>query len=299
MPERGRLDVYEVVTNQILSRLEKGVIPWHSPSIARVGYPRNFLTKITYSGINVFLLGVQEFQSPHFLTFRQALELGGNVKKGEKGFHIIKVGSWKKEGANEEEKPEERKFLRLYTVFNACQIEGIVFPEPPKCEAFTETEQTDNARKIVEAMPQRPVIHEGCKTYPHYVPDDDIIEMPTRESFRSEWLFYKTLFHELAHATGHEKRLNRPSLTENRGHNAVGEDRKTYCLEELVAEMTATFVGAAAGMVEQGFEHSAAYLQGWLSVLKVKDNRTWLVKAASEAQKAADFILGRKRSEEA
>ena len=299
MPERGRVDVYEVVTNQILARIEQGVVPWQSPSIARVGYPRNFLTKKPYSGINVFLLGVQEFQSPHFLTFRQALELGGNVRKGEMGFHIIKVGTWNKAEATNDEKTEERKFLRLYTVFNACQIEGISFPEPPRCEAFTETVQTDNARRIVAEMPQRPVIHEGRKSYPHYLPEDDMVEMPSRESFRSEWRFYKTLFHELAHATGHENRLNRPSLTENRGRYSVGEDRKTYCLEELLAEMTAAFVCASAGLVDKGFENSAAYLQGWLSVLKVKDNRTWLVKAASEAQRAADFILGRKRNEEA
>ena len=292
--ERGRVDIYEVVTNQILASIEQGVVPWQSPSIARVGYPRNFLTKKPYSGINVFLLGVQEFQSPHFLTFRQALELGGNVRKGEKGFHIVKVGIWNKPEDTSEEKTEERRFLRLYTVFNACQIDGISFPEPPKCEAFTVTVQTANARRIVAEMPQRPVIHEGRKSYPHYLPEDDMVEMPSRESFRSEWRFYKTLFHELAHATGHEKRLDRPSLTENRGRYAVGEDRKTYCLEELVAEMTAAFVGASVGMVEEGFENNAAYLQGWLSMLKVKDNRTWLVKAASEAQKAADFILGAK-----
>ena len=116
--------------------------------------------------------------------------------------------------------------------------------------------------------------------------------MPSRETFRAEWRFYKTLFHELAHLTGHSSRLNRPSLTENRGRYAVGDHRKIYCQEELVAEMTAAFLGAQAGIIEDGFENSAAYLHGWLDVLKVKDNKTWLVKAASDAQKAADYVLG-------
>jgi len=150
----------------------------------------------------------------------------------------------------------------------------------------------DNARRIAAEMPRPMVVHEGRKSFPHYVPELDTVEMPSRETFRAEWRFYKTLFHELAHATGHETRLNRQSLTENRGRYAVGEERKTYCLEELVAEMAAAFLGAAAGIVEDDFENSAAYLHGWLEVLKVKDHKTWLVKAASEAQRAANYILG-------
>ena len=297
--ERERFDAYAAVTNRIIARIESGVVPWQSPSIARVGFPRNFSTGKRYSGINVFLLGSQEFQSPHFLTFIQARELGGHVRKGEQGFPVIKVGSWTKDvrepsdsGTDESAASEKRKFLKLYTVFNACQIEGIAFPEVPKCETFTESAMADNARRIVAEMPHPPIINEGRKSYPHYVPDTDTVEMPSRETFRAEWRFYKSLFHELAHSTGHEQRLNRQSLTENRGRYAVGDDKKTYCLEELVAEMTAAFLGASAGIIEDGFENSAAYLQGWLEVLRVKDNKTWLVKAASEAQRAADYVLG-------
>lgn len=298
--ERPRFDPYEAITNRIMERIQDGVVPWQSPSIARVGFPRNFSTGKPYSGINVFLLGCQEFQSPHFLTFIQARELGGHVRKGEKGFPVIKVGTWTKEREAEasgdgEAAGEKRKFLKLYTVFNACQIEGIAFPEVPKCKTFTESAMADNARRIVAEMPRPPVITEGRKSFPHYVPDADTVEMPSRETFRAEWRFYKTLFHELAHATGHESRLNRQSLTENRGRYAVGDERKIYCLEELVAEMAAAFLGASAGIIEDGFENSAAYLHGWLDVLKVKDHKTWLVKAASEAQKAADYVLGGNR----
>lgn len=298
--KRSRLDAYEEITSRIIQRIENGVVPWQSPSIARVGFPRNFSTGKLYHGINVFLLGSQEFQSPHFLTFLQAKELGGHVRKGETGFPIIKVGTWSKESeasaeSDGEAASEKRKFLKLYTVFNACQIEGIEFPEPPKCETFTESAMADNARRILAEMPCPPIIHEGRKSFPHYLPDSDTIEMPSRETFRSEWRFWKTAFHEVAHATGHEKRLNRPSLTENRGRYAVGDAQKTYCLEELVAEMTAAFLGASAGIIEDDFENSAAYLRGWLDVLRVKDNKTWLVKAASEAQKAANYVLSAPR----
>lgn len=297
--EREKFDAYEAITDRILKRIEKGVVPWQSPSIARVGFPRNFSTGNLYSGINVFLLGSHEFQSPYFLTFLQAKELGGHVRQGEAGFPVIKVGTWNKEEVQtpiitdgETANPERRRFLKLYTVFNACQIEGIEFPEVPKCDTFTENAMAGNARRIVSEMPRPPIINEGRKSFPHYVPDIDTVEMPSRETFRAEWRYYKTLFHELAHSTGHETRLNRQSLTENRGRYAAGDDKKIYCLEELVAEMAAAFLGASAGIVEDDFENSAAYLKGWLDVLRVKDNKTWLVKAASDAQKAADYILG-------
>lgn len=296
---RPKFDAYESITSRIIQILEAGTVPWQSPSTARVGFPRNLSTGKYYSGINVFLLGSQEFQSPYFLTFVQARELGGFVKKGETGFPVIKVGTWNKEADKEnpeaggqESTIENRRFLRLYTVFNVCQVEGIEAPALPKCESFTESAMAANARAIVEAMPYPPRIFEGRKAYPHYVPDTDTIEMPSRATFRAEWRFYKTLFHELVHATGHASRLNRESLTENRGRFAVGEEQKIYCLEELVAEMGAAFLGAHACIVEDGFANSAAYLKGWLDVLKVRDHKSWLIRAASEAQKASELILG-------
>lgn len=158
--ERERFDAYEAITSRIIEKIESGVVPWQSPSISKVGFPRNFATGKLYSGINVFLLGSQEFESPHFLTFRQAKELGGHVNKGEKGFPVIKVGTWNKESespaaahADGEASTEKRKFLKVYTVFNACQIDGVAFPETPKCETFTESVMADNARRIVRDAP--------------------------------------------------------------------------------------------------------------------------------------------------
>lgn len=290
-----RFDVYQTVTNRIIELLEKGVVPWESPSRARVGMPRNFSTGKTYRGINVFLLGCHEFQSPYFLTFIQAKELGGNVRKGEKGFMVVKYGTYSKEedGAAEgEANPETRHFLKAYTVFNACQIDGIEFPTLPACSGPSELEGMEAAQAIIDGMPNPPAMFEGRKAHPHYVPATDTVEMPSRESFVAPWRFFKTYFHELTHSAGAAHRLARKTLLENRGIDALGESRKIYSQEELVAEMGAAFLAAHAGITEDGGENSAAYLSGWLSVLKVSDHKTWLVKAASEAQKAADYILG-------
>lgn len=297
-PRIRRSDVFEAVTDQILAKLEAGVVPWQTPSLARVGLPRNLSTGKAYSGINIFLLGAHEFQSPYFLTFLQARELGGCVRKGERGMLILKVGTYNDQ-EHESDTPDDatdrtikRRFLRAYIVFNACQIDGIDFPRPPEPETFTPSAMAEKAASIVAAMPMRPAIYEGRKAYPHYIPSQDIVEMPSRETFRAEWRYFKTLFHELGHATGHEKRLNRSTLTENLGIQAAGSARKFYCQEELVAEMTAAFLSMHAGIVEDDLDNSAAYLKGWMDVLQVLDHRTWVVKAAAEAQKAANFILG-------
>lgn len=140
-------------------------------------------------------------------------------------------------------------------------------------------------------MPKPPVIHIGRKTHPHYIPALDTLHMPDRGKFDSTAEHYGTFFHELTHATGHETRLARKTLMENAGINAIGEKRKTYSKEELIAEMGGAFLSAHAGIIEENIENSAAYLQGWLKVLKVKKHNRWIVQAASQAHKAADYIL--------
>ena len=126
---------------------------------------------------------------------------------------------------------------------------------------------------------------------PCYRRKTDSVNMPDRRFFTSEEAYYSTLFHELTHATGHESRLARKSLLENKGMDAEGEARKTYAEEELVAEMGASFLCAHAGIIEAELENSAAYLQGWIDALKSKDAKGWIIRAASQAQKAADYIL--------
>jgi len=292
---KERLDVHQRVTDIVLEMLEKGVAPWQSPINMRWQWPRNFATGQLYHGINVFLLSAPHYASPWFLTFVQALQLGGHVRKGEKGSLVVKYGTYAKKDDAEGGNTDDAKtcgYLKAYTVFNACQIEGIEFPaaEQVPCPAVAD----EAAEAIVHGMPDAPLIHEGRTTGAYYTPALDVVEMPGRQHFTNSERFYQTLFHELTHATGHAKRLARPSLLESKGMNATSQAaRRTYCQEELTAEMGAAFLCAHAGMSSaQTLEDSAAYIQGWLEVLREPKNKHWVVRAASQAQKAADFILG-------
>lgn len=294
-------DIYQQVTDRIIEQLEQGVVPWKSPYFSKVGFPRNFASGRAYQGINVFLLGSLRFTSPYFLTFLQAKELGGHVRKGEHGSLVVKYGTYTKEdeqaaaGAD----AETRRFLKAYTVFHASQIEGIEFPAPANLPELSITEKTALAREIVSGMPKAPEIREGSAV-PCYRPATDSVHMPERRFFDSEEAYYSTLFHELSHSTGHADRLARKSLLENKGIDAAGDTaRKTYAEEELVAEMSASFLNAHAGIMESELSNSAAYLQSWIDALKSKDAKGWIIRAASQAQKAANYILDIEREEAA
>ncbi|MBB5353698.1 antirestriction protein ArdC [Haloferula luteola] len=278
--------VFERVTERILERLEEGVIPWQSPHMARVGFPKNFHSGRDYRGINVFLLGMAGYTSPYFLTYQQAKDKGGQVRKGEKGYLVIKYGTHRKKEDDGSE--ETRRFLRLYTVFNSCQIDGIDFPHP-ELPPFTAATKSYVARAIVSQMPNPPAIHEGRSVRTCYDPQTDIIDIPHRSYFTSEERFYKSLFHEMVHSTGAAKRLARKTLMENRGMGLT--NKSIYSREELVAEMGTAFLCAHAGIVIDDHENSAAYLQSWLKVLRTGNNRQWIFEAAGHAQRAADYIL--------
>lgn len=286
-------DLYERIIDRLLAFLEAGVAPWKSHCFSRTGFPRNFAIGKAYRGINVFLLGSLRHASPYFLTYRQAQEPGGHVRKGGKGLLVIKYGTYTKDAecvADHEAKEEQRRFLKGYTVFHASQIDGIAFPEPDDAPELPASVACDCAREIVAGMPNAPAMQEGCAV-PCYRPGSDSVHMPARRSFTSEEANYSTLFHELAHSTGHALRLARASLMENKGIETAGEARKVYAEEELVAEMGGSFLCAHAGIIEAGLENSAAYLQGWIAALKSRDAKSWIIRAAAQAQKAADFIL--------
>lgn len=288
-------DLYKQITTRIVEQLEQGVVPWKSPYFSTTGFPRNFSTQKEYRGINVLLLGGQRFTSPYFLTFVQAKELGGHVRKGERGFLVVKFGTYSKdeELPAQEETVKQRGYLKAYTVFHASQIDGIEFPKLDSLPELTVTEKTDRARAIIEGMPNRPPIQEGSAV-PCYQPATDSVHMPESRYFVSEEAFYSVLFHELGHSTGHHSRLARKSLLDNKGIGATGSTaRKIYAEEELVAEMTASFLNARSGIIESEIENSAAYLKNWADAMRCKDAQSWVVRAASEGQKAADYILGR------
>ena len=225
--------------------------------------------------------------SPWFLTYQQAQERGGQVRRGEKGYLVVKFGSYAQKLDDGGE--ELRKFLRHYVVFNASQIDGVEFPEP-QLPLTTEPEKTAMAEKIVAGMPKPPKIHEGRKAQTSYDPKKDCIDIPHRASFESGERFYKSLFHEIVHSTGAVHRLARKTLLDNKG--IYSSDRATYSKEELVAEIGAAFLCAHAGIVMDDHENSAAYIQSWLQVLKLGDNKRWIVEAAGHAQKATDYVLG-------
>lgn len=291
-------DLYEQITNRLISQLEKGVVPWKSPYLHSSVMPRNYSTQKEYRGINVLLLGSLCFSSPYFLTFLQAKELGGTVRKGEHGHLVVKYGTYSRANPAEEDDANQRSrgYLKGYTVFNSSQIDGIQFPEASSLPDLTTTQKTDFARGIIESMPQRPPIFTGS-SLPCYRKHTDSVHMPENRLFHDEEGYYSTLFHELAHATGHESRLSRRSLLENKGIDASGDtSRKIYAEEELVAEIAASFLNAEAGILEEKIANSAAYIQSWVNALRTKDARGWIVRAAAQGQRAADFILGRELS---
>ncbi|KAF0096446.1 MAG: hypothetical protein E1N59_413 [Puniceicoccaceae bacterium 5H] len=269
--------VYEIVTDRILSLLEAGVCPWRRPWSRYPAPPQNFASGRPYQGINYLMLNAIGFELPFFLTFKQAKERGGSVIKGSKGLPIVFWSTFEKEEADEQKKAIP--FLRYYTVFNACQIEGVDFPTMPNAaRAF---EPVEAAEMILQGWPDAPTIEHG-RGRAAYRPDTDQILMPSRTSFESAADYYSTLFHEAGHATGAEKRLNRPT------GKRFGDER--YSKEELVAEMTSAFLCAHCGLDNDVIQNQAAYLQGWIKALH--DDPRLIVNAAGQAQKAANLILG-------
>jgi len=291
-----KFDLYQAVTDRIIEAMERGVCPWKKTWQDIGGHPRNIRGR-RYRGINAFLLAVQSVLSnwthPVFLTFNQAKELGGTIRKGEKSSLVV---FWKvivpEEYAADPRAcpPGERKWLlRYYRVFNVAQVDGLppqALPEPPA----TELSPIDACAAIVEGMPQRPPIRESGQGA-FYTPDRDEVFMPPLRAFDSAEAYHATLFHELVHATGHGSRLARPDAFAGR----FGSE--PYAKEELVAELGAAFLCARAGIAPATEENSAAYLANWLQ--KLRDDKRLIVTAAAAAQRAADFIALEEEGEEA
>ncbi|MCB2380396.1 ssDNA-binding domain-containing protein [Hymenobacter sp. BT635] len=277
----SRPDVYQLVTDRIVAALEGGVIPWRKPWNAVYGLPRNYATGAAYSGINAFLLHFSG-ALPFFLTFKQALALGGNVRKGAKGHPVVYYNVSVRE--NEQTGKEEKlPFLKYYTVFSVEDIEGIEF-DLPAVERHGHT-PIEAAEAIVSGWEGRPAIeHRHQRAY--YSPALDLVNMPERATFTTGEGYYATLFHELTHSTGHASRLDRPDLTASEGKLSA-----SYAREELTAEMGASFLCAASGLnTEQTETNAVAYIQSWLE--RLKNDKKLVLQAASKAQRAAKLILG-------
>jgi antirestriction protein ArdC len=276
--------VYEIVTEKIIKQLESGVAPWRKPWTCQP--PANLLTQKEYRGLNVFTLASQGFASRFWLTLNQATKLGGRIRKGEKSSPVLfwNIGDERETTTQDGTKETSRPFLlRYYSVFNLSQAEGIDIPASLLQETRTNN-PIETCEQLVTNMPNSPTFEQSDKAW--YSPSKDVVGMPARGLFHSSEEYYGTQFHELAHSTGHAKRLHRENFD-----NPAFFGSESYSKEELVAEMTAAMLCGIAGIEQKTLENSAAYLKTWIARLK-SDSRL-LVSAASQAQKAADFIQGK------
>jgi antirestriction protein ArdC len=291
-----RRDPYQAVTDLILEHLEKGTVPWRCPWNREVGRPCNFQSGKPYRGVNALLLGWRHCASPWWLTYRQAQERGGQVRKGERGAMVVKYGTFDAKDASAagaepaSEGPTKKKlgYLRTFTVFNATQIDGIAFPAADPKHPLVTWQRKEKADSIIAGMPKPPPILEKDIPRAFYSVSRDEMTVPLIGRFESVEAFYATVFHELVHASGLHTRLNRDTLTK---HDEFGGP--VYSREELVAEVGAAFLGMEADIVLDRHEQSAAYLNGWLTALKAKEHSKWIVQAAAQSAKAADYILNR------
>ena len=286
------MDIYAIVTEKIINLLEQGIVPWRRPWTS-TGLPRNLVSKKPYNGINYFLLSASKYVSPFWLTYRQTTELGGHVRKGEESTIVIfwKVEDLKQSGEGRDtqesnEKNRRRFLLRYYRLFNLeqCELPQAVLDKLPKIETH-EHDPIEAAERIIAGMPNPPEIqYAGSKAF--YSSVTDRITLPPRELFISAEEQIATTYHEVSHATGHPKRLNRKSITE-----AAPFGSPTYSFEEMIAEMSAAYLCAEAGISPAVLENQAAYIAGWLK--KLRNDRKLLVHAAAQAQRAADYVFGK------
>ena len=283
------LDVYSKVTNKIIADLERGNLTWLQPwqsghAAGHISRPLRAGGK-AYRGVNVLMLWASAmecgFNSPLWITYKQAAELGGQVRKGEKGSLVVYADTITRSGTDDKGADVETTipFMKGYSVFNAEQVDGLpghfyatVAPINKDIDRIETTEQFFAATGIT-------IRHGGNQAY--YSPSQDIVQMPEFHSFRDAESYYATLAHEMTHATRHESRLNR-DLGRKRFADAG------YAMEELVAEIGAAFLCADLGITPETREDHAAYLGSWLKVLK--DDKRAIFTAASHAQKAADHL---------
>lgn len=276
---------YQIITDRIVAMLESGTVPWQKPWIGGGGMPKNLASLREYTGVNVWLLHSCRFGSPYFLTFKQALDLGGNVRKGEKGMPIVFTKDLPIKYVDVEQDGEivkmadgstGKRMLKYFTVFNAEQCEGIETPEKIQ---LADHEPIESAQKIIDGYTGPEIRIGGGRAC--YSPSSDVVNLPELGRFRTAEEYYSTAFHELAHSTGHTSRLNR-GLVDGFGSDGYGK-------EELIAEMAAAYLCGKSGIEHGTIENSAAYLQSWIEAIK-KDVKL-VISSAAAAQRAANFIL--------
>ena len=293
-------DVYSRITNRIIADLEEGVRPWMKPwnaehAAGRITRPLRH-NGIPYKGINVVMLWsasvTKGYACPLWLTFKQTIELGGHVRKGETGELVVYANRITRTETDEtgEETEREIPFMKGYTVFNAEQCDDLpahyyARAEPP---ALTPLQRIEAADRFFAAT-GADIRHGGTRAY--YAEGPDYVQMPPFETFRDAESHAATLAHELTHWTKHDKRLAR-----DMGRVRHGDEG--YAKEELVAELGSAFLSADIGIMPEVRKDQAAYIQSWLQALK--DDKRLIFAAAAHAQRAVDYLHGLqpKQSEE-
>ncbi|MEO7689343.1 MAG: zincin-like metallopeptidase domain-containing protein [Sphingomonas sp.] len=290
--EPPRANLYDEVTAKIIAELEAGRIPWVQPWGGALGQggtppglPRNALTARPYSGVNVLILWGAviegDYGSQSWLTFRQALDAGGCVRKGERGTTVVYADRFIPKGeaeraARSEEDARAIPFLKRFTVFNVAQCEGLREGLAADPAPLPDREMVPTAEALIAATGADFRIG-GSRAY--YSPAQDFVAVPPQPAFFEQINYYRTALHELTHWSGHKSRLAR-DLTHGFGTQG-------YAREELAAEMGSAFLCASLGIVPT--VRHADYIAGWLDILRA-DNRA-IFRAASAASKAADFLL--------
>lgn len=286
----GKPSLYDEVTGRIIAELEQGRAPWVQPwgkpeTSAPLGLPKNALTGRAYSGVNILILWHHVvragFATQTWLTYRQAQEMGGHVMKGERGVTACHADTFipkaeRERAAQDGDEPGRVPFLKRFTLFNVEQCEGLPEDAYQGAAPLPEAQIIPQAERLIEATGADFRVG-GTKAF--YVPSEDFIRVPPQPAFFEQINYYRTCFHELGHWTGHRDRLDR-DLSHRFGS-------KPYAREELVAEMTSAFVCVSLSITPT-VRHTD-YIGSWLEVLK-EDNRA-IFRAASQASKAADFIL--------
>jgi antirestriction protein ArdC len=288
---QDRANLYDEITDKIIAELEAGRVPWVQPwgtaaAKASLAMPKNASTDRRYSGVNVLILwgAVIErgFTGQSWLTFRQALSLGGHVRKGERGTTVVYADRFvpsdeKRRVAETGEEAQTIPFLKRFTVFNTNQCEGlpgdIATTAPPPAPGLIEP----TVEGLIKASGITFRIG-GDRAF--YAVAEDYVQVPPPQAYFEPINWHRTALHELGHATGHASRLNRDQ--------SGSYGTRKYAFEELIAELCAAFSCASLGIAPT--VRHADYIGSWLEVLR-EDNRA-IVRAASQASKAADYILG-------
>jgi antirestriction protein ArdC len=281
-----REDIYSRVTARIIADLERGVIPWSKSWDAAATMQRPLRHNgQPYAGINILMLWVSAqdrgYTSPTWMTFRQALECGGNVRKGEKGTPVVYANAITREEQESDGSTTTREipYLKTYTAFNVDQIEGLPEHFYSKPASWAREVERINEAESFFAATGADIRTGGARAF--YNPAEDYIRMPPIESFRDAQSYYATLAHETTHWTSHGSRLDRSFGREKWGDEG-------YAREELVAELGAAYLCADLGLTPAVREDHASYIASWLSVLK--DDKRAIFSAASQAQRALDYI---------